>query len=132
MRLIVDEAQRVADWVATLLGIPGFVPPYAALGWEGDDGMLVGGVVLNCWTGANVEANVAWTGPVVRSVLHHVKAYVFDQQKCRRITIHTKATRLDVIDQAKRMGFQFEGVHPAYYADDDGVSLGILRQNCRW
>lgn len=132
MRLIADDPERVGDWVSQEMGLPGFVPPYSALGWLNHEGEMVGGVVFNGYTGPNVEASVAWSGVLTRGVLRHVRRYVFDQHQCRRITIHTRASNAGVINQAQRLGFKPEGTHPAFFADDDGVSLGLLRQDCRW
>ncbi len=132
MKLLFDDAERVGDWVSQEIGIPGFVPPYSGVGWLNDEGDMVGGVVFNNFTGPNVEASVAWTGVLTRSVLRIIRQYVFEQHPCRRITIHTRASNAGVIDQARRLGFKPEGVHPAYFADDDGVSLGLLKDDCKW
>jgi hypothetical protein len=131
-RLVYDQPERVGKWVATKVDVEGFIPPYTALGWENAEGELVGGIIFNNFTGANVELSVAWDGPVPRAMLKHVRKYVFGQHKCRRITIHTRKSRLDVISQAERLGFETEGFHPGFFADDDGVSLGLLKHNCRW
>lgn len=129
--LVWDQAERVGAWVASKVGVEGFVPPYSSLGWQ-RGGELVGGIIFNVYTGPNVELTVACDGPVPPSILGHVRRYVFDQHKCRRMTITAKASRPDVIDQAKRLGFTEEGFHPELFADDDGVTLGILAKDCHW
>lgn len=105
-RLVYDQPERVGQWVAAKVDVEGFIPPYTALGWENAKGELTGGIIFNNFTGANVEASVAWDGPVARTMLKHVRKYVFGQHKCRRITIHTRKSRHDVISQAERLGLR--------------------------
>lgn len=133
MKLVAGDDAAVAKWMTQFVGTSVPQPPYTALGWVSDGGEPIGGVLFNNYTrGANINVSVVWRGRLNRSVLHHVGAYVFGQLGCRRMTITTRASRANVIDQAKRIGFTLEGRHPQYFPDDDGVTLGILKQDWRW
>lgn len=122
---------RVASWVADRVGGGGFVPPFTALGWEAS-GKIVGGVVFNCFTEHDIELTIAGRGAVTRQALRDIATYVFLQLGASRGSIRTRASRADIIDQALRIGFKREGYHPKLFGEDDGVSLGMTRADCRW
>lgn len=130
MNLVLGQDARVASWVAEEVGAEA-VPPFTAIGWE-HHGAIVAGVVFNGFTGADIEMTLAWRAPLSRQAIRTIAAYAFEQLRVRRISIRTRTSRRDVVDQALRLGFEVEGHHPQLFDDDDGVSLGLLRERCRW
>ena len=130
MNLVLGQDARVASWVAREVEAEA-VPPFTAIGWE-HHGVLVAGVVFNGFTGADVEMTLAWRAPLRRAAIRVIAQYAFEQLRARRISIRTRTSRRDVIDQAQRLGFEIEGHHPQLFEDDDGVSLGLVREKCRW
>jgi hypothetical protein len=130
MKTIAGEDLRIAAFVADQCGC-GFVRPYTTLGWE-RNGELVGGVVFNCFTGHDIELTLAGRGTVTRQAMRDIADYVFRQLGASRGSIRTRASRRDIIDQAERIGFKREGYHPRLFGDDDGVSFGMTRDDCRW
>lgn len=130
MKLVTEDQQALAAFVSARIGAQ-IVPPFSALGWE-INGQLAGAAVLNCFTGPDIEMTVAGRAAVTREAMRDIARYVFGQLKVERVSIRTRASRADVIDQAKRIGFSPEGYHPKLFGDDDGVSLGMTRDACRW
>jgi RimJ/RimL family protein N-acetyltransferase len=130
VNLVLGQDARVASWVAREVDADA-VPPFTAIGWE-HHGVIVAGVVFNGFTGADVEMTLAWHAPLTRQAIRTISQYVFEQLGVRRVSIRTRASRRDVVDQAQRLGFKIEGHHPHLFQDDDGVSLGLLRADCRW
>lgn len=138
MRLVAGAGAEIGAWVARHLDLATPTPPFTALGWMDDADRPIGGVIFNNYTrGANINATVVWKGKTfdratLAAVMKVIGDYAFEQLACRRITITTRAGRADVIRKARALGFQIEGYHPHYFADDDGVTLGILKQDWRW
>lgn len=130
--ILITDGERVAHWVAARCDVGQFQAPYTAFGWAGADGEIVGGAVWNNWNGANVELSLAGRGAVSRQAFRDMAAFAFGQVGVRRITMHTRAGNLRLIDQAKRNGFAVEGHRKHFFPDDDAVSLVLLRDHCRW
>ncbi len=130
MRLVADDPARLAGYVSNAVGAE-IVGPFTALGWE-VDGALAGAAVFNCFTGPDIEMTIAGRAAVTRQAMRTIADYVFRQLGVQRVSIRTRASRADVVDQAKRIGFSPEGYHPKLFGDDDGVSLGMTRDACRW
>jgi RimJ/RimL family protein N-acetyltransferase len=125
------DGERCALWVAARCDVGQFQAPYVAFGWE-RDGEIVGACVWNNWNGSNIELSIAGRGCVTRQAFRDMAAYAFGQLGCRRITMHTKASNVRLITQAKRNGFAAEGMRKDFYPDDDAVALVMLRSHCRW
>lgn len=130
MRLVYDDQEGLAAFVSEQIGAQ-IVPPFTAMGWE-QGGRLTGAAVFNCYTGPDIEMTVAGRAAVTRQAMRDIATYVFERLKVERVSIRTRASRQDVVDQAKRIGFSPEGYHPKLFGSDDGVSLGMTRDACRW
>ena len=131
MRLVTD-GETVAHFVADRTGVDAFQAPYQAFGWANDAGEILGGAVFNNWNGANVELSVAGRGVVSRQAFKDIAEYCFGQLGLRRITMHTRASNIRLIDQAVRAGFAREGFRKGWFLDDDAVALVMLRTHCPW
>lgn len=105
---------------------------YNALGLVIDDVLSIG-VIYNCFEGANVNMHIGaldgvWGTP---EFLKAMFSYPFEQLGKRRITACMRAKNEKSIDQAKRLGFAYEGTSRHYYDDDDMVFYGLLKEHCR-
>lgn len=119
---------HVAAFVSEKLGTR-FSPPYTTLGLE-RDGQLVTGIVFNCYTGHDIEINVAGS-ELPRSFLKRAAKYCFEECSCIRVTITTEQEH--VIDLAHRLLAQTEGRKRNHFgAGRDGVVLGILREDWKF
>lgn len=110
MRLVVDQPEIVAQFVATGIGRT-FHPPYTALGWVqmiGEHWRLVGGVVFNDYNGWNIEATIFWKGPMTRQPIVDTMRYVFEQCKCGRLTAKTARGNKRMCRILPRLGFRME------------------------
>jgi RimJ/RimL family protein N-acetyltransferase len=129
-RLVFHRDDEVAALVGKMVRAP-IVPPFTAIGIEKEH-CLVGGVVFNAFTGPDIELTIAgrlcWTRGIFRALAH----YVFHQLQCVRCSITIRSTDRDTLDLARRLGFSVEGIHQLAFWDADGVSLGLLRSNCRF
>lgn len=116
---------RVPLYVGEKVGTV-FCPPLVALGVE-ENGVIIGGVVLNCFTGNDIEMSIAgetrtWSRPFIQ----RVRDYIFDELGCERVSITTKNQK--VIELAYRLGAQTEGRKRNHFGKgEDAVILGILR-----
>lgn len=107
---------------------------FTALGLvRGDD--LVAGIIYNAYEGANVNMHIGaekgsrWLTP---EFLFAAFEYPFNQLGKRRATAHMAASNKAAIKFAENLGFELEGKMRNYYADDDAVIYGMLRENCRF
>lgn len=107
-----------------------------AIGVSSPEGALLAGAVYNNWRHPNIEITFAveshkWAS---RSAIACILRYPFVQLGCLRITAFTAARN----DRARAflvnplIGFEQEGYHPNGFPEDDAVSYGLLRWNCRW
>jgi hypothetical protein len=125
-RIVTGET--VARFVSGRLGF-GLCPPYSAMGLE-RDGELVGGVLFNCFEGADVHVTVAGTG-WTRDFLRAVGEYVYDQLGCARATITTEHRK--VAELALRLGGKQEGVLRDHFGPgSDALVIGVLRREYRY
>lgn len=118
--IVADE--RVALFVSEGLGF-GLFPPWTCIGTE-KDGVIINGVVFNCFEGASVHVSVfgcGWT----REFLKAVGTYVFDTLGCERMTAITADEVTATF--AERLGGQHEGVLRNHFGPGkNGLVAGIL------
>lgn len=123
MSIVTDE--RVARFVGERCGII-LYPPFTCMGVE-KEGMVVAGVVFNCFTGFNVEVTIAghgWT----RQFMRDVGRYVFDQLGCIRMTATTE--QREVVSIARRLGGKVEGSLRDFYGPGSHATvIGILKKD---
>lgn len=126
--IVTDE--RVAAFVAQRLSVK-IVPPFVCFGIE-RDGEIIGGVVFNCFTGADIEATVAGNpGVFGRNFIRHIGNYVFNSLGCLRISVTTENP--SVVRLVERMGGQIEGLKRDQFGRGrDGFILGILEHEWRF
>lgn len=139
MSLIYGRDEEVAAWAAQRLNRPGmarltapFVRPFTAIGVE-RDGEIVGALVFNVFTGPDIEVTLVgdriWTRAIIRAASH----YVFRQLKCVRLTVTIQAANDWHERIAERLGFVREGVvRDKFGIGQDGILMGMLREECRW
>lgn len=119
----------VVEYVAARVGSELF-PPCSGIG-EVRDGLIISGVVFNCFTGPDIEITVASDGMLSRSLLRSCGAYVFTQLGCERATITTESEQVAAL--AARLGAQTEGRKRNQYGQGrDGIVLGILREDWKF
>lgn len=132
--LIFGDSERLLPWAAERIGLQRFQPGARAIGIEGEEG-LRGVVVYDNIGPADCSMHVASDGSgrwLTRAFLFHVFAYPFIQLGLRRVTAMVPAKNLHAIRFDEKLGFVREGYHPHGMPDDDLVSLGMLRENCRF
>lgn len=147
-QLVFDQSQIVARWVGDRTGIADFNPAtitgqpylgdplYSAIGVADESGALLAGAVYNNWRHPSIEITFAVESPrwASRQAISCILRYPFVQLKCLRIVAYTASRN----DRARAfltnplIGFKEEGYHPNGFPDDDAVSYGLLRENCRW
>ena len=131
--LVYDHAEELAEWLGSRLGIT-FIQPYVTIGvvrgWD-----LVAVVLYNQFEPPNIHVTFATTTPrwASRQVIGRLLAYPFHELGCLRISAITRVTNQPTRVFLRRLGFRQEGFHPQYYADDDGVSYGLLKSDAmKW
>ena len=129
--MIVVDGPEIGHFVAQKLGIV-LTPPFRALGFLADDHRPLAAFVFTK-SDADMELTAyAERGGITRGVIRFIANYVFNQNGCRRLTVRTKKRNRRVLKLAPRYGFKYEGIQRHFYADDDAVVFGMLRDNCRW
>jgi len=132
--LIYGREDILLPWVAERIGLPGFNASAKAIG-IGDESGIRGAVVYDCIGPADCSMHVASDGSrhwITREFLYHAFAYPFLQLGLRRVTAMVPAKNLHALRFDEKLGFVREGYHPHGMPDDDLVSLGMLRANCRF
>lgn len=125
--MIVSDG-RVAPFVAKACNTR-IIPPYTAVGIE-QAGEIIGGVVFNHFTGADVHLTVAGRG-WTKGFLADVGQYVFGKLGCERMTLVTEQPR--VVRQAERLGGKVEGLMRNHFGKDrPGFIVGILKDDYPW
>lgn len=130
MILVLDAEDEVALWVGHKIGAV-IVPPYTALGWRGENGALIAGVVFNDFNGANVEITAA-ADRLTRGMIVVALHYAFEQLQCRRVSLHVARGNERVRAMAKRAGFVEECIKKDFTLQGDVHSLRLLRRDNRW
>lgn len=132
MIVVTENPEGIANFVAQKLKIT-FWPPYLALGFVADNHRPMCAVVFNEYNGSNIEMTIyADKGGITRGVIRYISQYVFNQLKCRRLTVRTKKRNKFVLKLAPRVGFTYEHVASRYFPDDDAVVFRMYREDCRW
>lgn len=125
--MIVSD-ERVARFVADGLGF-GLVPPYTVMGIE-RHGVIVAGVLFNCFEGADVHFTAygkGWTPSFMRAV----GQYVFGILGCERMTATTESHF--VVRLACKLGGVVEGrLRNHFGGGRDGIIVGVLKDEYRY
>lgn len=134
-RLIYDEQERLLAWADEQIGGAGqFRSEAVAIGYE-MHGELRAVVVYEAFTPHDCDVHIAIAKHgrgITRGVMAAAFAYPFVQLGLRRITGRVPESRVDAIAFDEHLGFVREGYHPHAAGDEGVVTLGLLRENCKF
>lgn len=132
--LIYGQEDRLLPWAAARTGGGTFREDAYALGLE-RDGVLVAVVVYDGFSVADCNMHVASDGSrhwLNRTFLAAAFAHPFLQWGLRRVTGLVPAKNAAALAFDEHLGFAREGYHRHALPDDDLVTLGLLREDCRY
>ncbi|AFN39134.1 acyl-CoA N-acyltransferase [Burkholderia phage BcepMigl] len=133
-RLIYNDDDRLIAWAKECIGVPAFRPDACAIGQE-RDGRLNAVVVFDGFSTVDCNIHIASDGSshwLTREFLTAAFAYPFIQCGLRRVTGLVPAKNVAALKFDEHLGFRREGYHPRAAHDGDLVSLGMLREWCRF
>lgn len=133
-RLIYGDDERLLPWAQQRVGVVDFRADAHTIGYE-HDGKVVAVVVFDDFSHHDVNMHIASDGTgrwLTRELLVAAFAYPFIQCGLRRITALVPARNTRALKFDEHIGFRREGYHPKAAKDGDLVSLGLLREHCRW
>lgn len=133
-RLIYGEDERLLAWATERIGVAGFRPDAKTIGLE-RNGELVAVVVYDGFSDVDCNMHIASDGTrrwLNRELLTHAFAYPFIQCRLRRVTGLVPADNEDALRFDEHIGFKREGYHPHATKNGDLISLGMLREWCRF
>ena len=133
-QVIYFEDYRLIAWAAERIGVEWFSHDARAIGLE-RDGELVAVVVFDRFSEHDCHMHVASDGTkrwLVREYLTACFVYPFVQLGLRRVTGLVPASNAAALKFDQNLGFLIEGYHHQALGDDDLITLGMLRENCRF
>lgn len=132
--LVFGADYELAQWAGERLGIPDF-GPCTTIGVV-RNGTLAAVLVYNNYSRPNnIEMSLATSTPywASREVLGAIFRYPFVQLGCKRVTAVMAEKNTKGREFVMRLGFRQEGIHPDWFAEDNGVSYGLLECDAkRW
>lgn len=132
-QLIYGQEDRLLPWAQERIGVI-FRRDAYSLGLE-KDGELVAVVVYDNFSQWDCNMHIASDGTASwmnKSLLVSAFSYPFIQLKLNRVTGMVPAKNRTALKFDEHLGFVREGVHLKACGDDDLISLGMLRENCRF
>lgn len=100
------------------------------------DGQIIAAVVFDNFSDVDCNIHIASDGSrawLSKEFLASTFAYVFIQLGFPRVTGLVEADNEDALKFDEHLGFVREGYHPKAGSNGgDMISLGMLRENCRW
>lgn len=133
-RLIFDDRERVARWVAEGGDPLARYGNYYAMGAE-RDGELVSGIVIDhVLEGANAFAHIAVDKPGkdTAALLRAFFDYAFRQCGLKRVSGMCPSVWEKVLAFDLKLGFEVEHVLKDGYPGGDMILLVMWRDKCRW
>lgn len=126
-RLIFDDKERVAAWVAERVGHISSWGDYYAMGAE-LNGELVSGIVLNGMTDSNATCHIAVSKPTraLSELLDHAFVYAFGQLKLRRLTAFIEEANDKSLKLNRHIGFVDEGVMRSAGTGGQDIRIRVL------
>lgn len=131
--LIYGQEDRLLPWAQERVGFA-FRRDAYTLGLE-RDGELVAVVVYDNFSDCDCNMHIASDGTsawMSKSLLVSAFSYPFLQLNFRRVTGLVPAKNADALKFDEHLGFKREGYHPHACPNDDLISLGMLREDCRF
>ena len=131
--LIYGQEDRLLPWAQERIGVV-FRRDAYALGLE-KGGELVAVVVYDGFSEFDCNMHIASDGTAAwmnKSLLVSAFAYPFIQLKLKRVTGLVPSRNEAALKFDEHLGFVREGLHPKACGDDDMISLGMLKENCRF
>jgi|DEB19_MinimDraft_2_1074335.scaffolds.fasta_scaffold27836_2 RimJ/RimL family protein N-acetyltransferase len=131
--VIYGQEDRLLPWAAERIGIT-FRRDAYSLGLE-KNGKIVAVVVFDTFSACDCCMHIASDGTKAwmnKGLLLATFAYPFTQLGFRRVTAMVPAKNTAALAFDENIGFVREGFHPHGCPDDDLISLGLLKENCRF
>lgn len=124
-RLVFDEKERVADWVAKRVGHFCTWDGCYAMGAE-KDGELVSGIVWEGHNGHNVSGHIAVSKPtkLFLELMDHAARYTFETCGLQRLTGLVEEDNVKALKLDMHIGFKVEAVMER--AGSSGQNLLVL------
>lgn len=132
--LIYGHEPRLLPWICKRIGIKQLARDAFTIGLE-RHGELVAVVAFDRFTDCDCHMHVASDGSghwLNKQFLFAVFAYPFTQLGYRRVTTLTASRNEPALRFNRSLGFTQEGVHPHGMLDDDTITMGLLRENCKF
>ena len=133
-RLVYGEEKRLLPWALERIGLSEFRRDAYTIGLERDD-ELVAVVVYDAFSSCDCNMHIASDGTgrwMNKALLLAAFAYPFGQLGLRRVTGLVPAKNVKALEFDENLGFVREGLHRHALRDDDLISLGMLREDCRF
>lgn len=132
-RIVYGNEKVFVPWAQERIGVV-FRNDARSMGIE-KDGVLVGVTVFDSFSEVDVDMHVASDGScewLSKEYLFRCFTYPFTQLNMRRVTALVPAKNKAALEFNSRLGFIREGVHRHAQPDDDLISMGMLREECKW
>lgn len=132
-KVIYGDEARLLPWAKARIGIS-FRRDAYSMGLE-RDGELVAVVVFDNFSDGDCNMHIASDGSrrwMNKDLLLAAFAYPFAQLGFRRVTGLVASSNEGSLRLAEHVGFVREGYHPRALPNDDLISLGLLKEHCRF
>lgn len=130
-KVVLDQSQKVAAFVASIMPYPGYERGFdtvAAIGVE-EAGNLIGGTVFHDWNpeAGIIEMSSAAVSPkwLSREMVNSIFTYVFDVVKVRIVVMRVAESNKRMVDIGRRFGFD-EYLIPQLAGENDGLFIFTL------
>lgn len=99
-----------------------------------EDGVLLGGVTYQGYTGASIQMHMAgfrenWAS---RDFLWVAFDYPFNQLKCRKVFGQVPETNTRALEIDQKLGFKVIAKIADVFPDGACIVLALAREDCRW
>lgn len=132
-KLIYGNEDLLLPWAQERIGVV-FRRDAYTIGLE-KDGEIVAVVVYDSFSDWDCNMHIASDGTSAwmnKALLLSAFAYPFTQLRLNRMTALVPSKNAAALRFDEHIGFVREGYHPKGCKDDDLISLGLLRKNCRF
>jgi RimJ/RimL family protein N-acetyltransferase len=132
-KVIYGQEEKLLPWAQQRIGVT-FKKDAYTIGLE-RSGELSAVVVYDNFSDVDCNMHIASDGTrawLNKALLLSAFAYPFTQLGLRRVTGLVAAKNTDALKFDENLGFVREGYHPHAMKDDDLISLGMLKEHCRF